>query len=206
MGRPGLLAVSQLGEHRRGSVARVGRGVRECKCVSLSALTRGQRGASRQRLRRACTDLLRLRRYGKLSQVAHAPFQARLHCHWLCHYCQIGLAVSPFIRFAWRRRALHLELYFFCFVLNTDIDFFSYKGLCPMAFIRNLRGVSDSVFVLVPLWLRFRWPYCCSRTITCCSCTMTCSRFPDLHCRLKRHKMYPFILEKDVRPIDPGGA
>ena len=54
-----------------------------------------------------------------------------------CVIIAIGLAVSPFIRFLLGDDAPsipYLELYFFCFVLNTGISyFFSYKGSLIMA-------------------------------------------------------------------------
>lgn len=125
-----------------------------------------------------------------------------------CVIIAIGLAVSPFIRFLLGDDAPsipYLELYFFCFVLNTGISyFFSYKGSLIMAdqksyvvyliqysFSCVMAAFQVAVLLLTHNYLLFL------------ACMIGSTLLQNICIAVKANKMYPFILEKDVRPIDP---
>lgn len=125
-----------------------------------------------------------------------------------CVIIAIGLAVSPFIRFLLGDDAPsipYLELYFFCFVLNTGISyFFSYKGSLIMAdqksyvvyliqysFSCVMAAFQVAVLLLTHNYLLFL------------ACMIGSTLSQNICIAVKANKMYPFILEKDVRPIDP---
>lgn len=99
----------------------------------------------------------------------------------------------------------HLELYFFCFVLNTGISyFFSYKGsliyahqksyvvfLITYAFQIALSCVQIAVLLLTHNYLLFL------------VCMLTSTLLTNVCIAIKSNKMYPYILEKDVEPVAP---
>ena len=125
-----------------------------------------------------------------------------------CVIIAIGLAVSPFIRFLLGDDAPsipYLELYFFCFVLNTGISyFFSYKGSLIMAdqksyvvyliqysFSCVMAAFQVAVLLLTHNYLLFL------------ACMIGSTLLQNICIAVKANKMYPFILERDIQPIDP---
>ncbi len=125
-----------------------------------------------------------------------------------CVIISAGLAVAPFIRFFLGGDAPdipHLEVYFFCFVLNTGISyFFSYKGSLIMAdqksyvvyliqysFSCGMAAFQVAILLLTHNYLLFL------------ACMIAATLFQNICIAVKANRMYPFILEKDVQPINP---
>lgn len=124
-----------------------------------------------------------------------------------CAIIVLGFAIAPFIRFIVGSDAPnidHLELYFCCFVLNTGISyFFSYKGslitadqksyvvyLIQYAFSFVMALVQVAVLLLTHNYLLFL------------ACMIASTLLQNICIAIKANKMYPYILEKDVKPID----
>lgn len=124
-----------------------------------------------------------------------------------CTIIAIGLAVTPFIRFLLGDDAPdipYLEVYFFCFVLNTGISyFFSYKGSLIMAdqksYVVYLYQYSFScvmaVFQVAVLLLTHNY-------LLFLVCMVGSTFLQNVCIAIKANKMYPYILEKDVQPIN----
>lgn len=125
-----------------------------------------------------------------------------------CVIIGIGLALSPFIHVLLGDDAPdipYLELYFFCFVLNTGISyFFSYKASLIMADQKSyvvyliryavsflMAAAQVAVLLLTRDYLLFL------------ACMIASTLIQNILTAIKANKMYPYILEKDVEPIDP---
>ena len=124
-----------------------------------------------------------------------------------CVIIVIGLILAPYIRVLVGPDAPNidnLELYFFCFVLNTGISyFFSYKGSLIMAnqksyvvfliqySISALASIAQiGVLLLTHNYLLFL------------TCMILSTLIQNIFIARKANKMYPFILEKDIEPIE----
>lgn len=98
----------------------------------------------------------------------------------------------------------HLQLYFFCFVLNTGISyFFSYKGSLIMADQKN--------YIVYVIQYAFQILMCCAQVAVLLAThnyllflfCMICSTLLQNVCiAYKANKMYPYLKEKNVKPID----
>lgn len=124
-----------------------------------------------------------------------------------CVIIALGFAAAPFIRFIVGPDAPnigHLELYFCCFVLNTGISyFFSYKGslitadqksyvvyLIQYSFSFAMAAVQIVVLLATHNYLLFL------------TCMIMSTLLQNIFVAAKANKMYPYILEKNVKPID----
>lgn len=121
----------------------------------------------------------------------------------------VGALLAPNVKFFVGSDAPpipHLELYFFCFVLNTGVSyFFSYKGslitadqksyvvyLIQYAF-QALMGVFQiAVLLITHDYLAFL------------ACMIGSTLLQNICIAVKADRMYPYLKEKDVRPLDKG--
>lgn len=98
----------------------------------------------------------------------------------------------------------NLEIYFFCFVLNTGVSyFFSYKGALITA--------DQKSYIVYIITYAFQIVMaCCQIAVLLLThdyllflvCMVTSTVLQNACIAWKCNKMYPFILEKDVAPID----
>ena len=125
-----------------------------------------------------------------------------------CIIIAIGLVLAPNIRILVGADAPNignLELYFFCFVLNTGISyFFSYKGSLIIAdqksyvvyIIQYSFAVLMSLAQLAVLLLAHDY-------LMFLACMIGSTLLQNICIAVKANRMYPYILEKNVKPIDP---
>lgn len=121
----------------------------------------------------------------------------------------LGIILAPNVRLLLGADAPDiplLEVYFFCFVLNTGISyFFSYKGslinadqksyivyLIQYAFLTVMCLFQIAVLVITHNYLVFL------------ICMIASTLFQNIVIALTANRMYPYIKEKDVKPLDRG--
>ena len=99
-----------------------------------------------------------------------------------------------------------LELYFFCFVLNSGVSyFFSYKGALITAdqksyIVYLITYGAQAVMACVQIAVLF----ITKNYLIFLICMVTSTLVQNILIARKCNRMYPYILEKDVEPLDKG--
>lgn len=119
----------------------------------------------------------------------------------------VGAALAPFIKYILGSDAPDipmLEVYFFCFVLNTGISyFFSYRGSLIIAdqksyvvfLIQYAFQIVLSVFQIVVLLTTGNY-------LLFLVCMLGSTLLQNICITIVANKRYPYLKEKDVQPID----
>ncbi len=119
----------------------------------------------------------------------------------------IGLLVAPNIHLIVGPDApdiAYLELYFFCFALNTGVSyFFSYKGSLIMADQKNyIVYIIQYSFQILMSIAQIAVLLLTGNYFLFLCCMIGSTILQNLVIVYKANKMYPYLKEKDIQPLD----
>ena len=119
----------------------------------------------------------------------------------------VGLLVAPHISVIVGPDAPdipYLELYFFCFVLNTGVSyFFSYKGSLIMADQKNyIVYIIQYAFQILMSIAQIAVLLITGNYLLFLACMIASTVLQNIVIVYKANKMYPYLKEKDVQPVN----